>query len=154
MTFVETALLGCLQYASFTAFISSLLGMLVYKDLTSNVTSKMSSGIFSIWLSFWRKPVVSLTYDRLQMIFCVVWYIWGVTINHDLLFNVFLVANRILVFSGFPSLILSQIFLSSFSAFKIFWWYCLLIYCVFLLDHILDILQLSLFFNCGSASLL
>ena len=41
ITFIDTFLDGCLSQASLTALIPSLLGMLVYKDLTSNATSKL-----------------------------------------------------------------------------------------------------------------
>ena len=48
ITFANTVLDECLSRASLTALIPSLLEMLVYKDLTSSVTSKLS---FGMWLA-------------------------------------------------------------------------------------------------------
>ena len=42
VTFFDTVVDGCLSLASLTTLIPSLLGMLVYKDFTSSVTSKFS----------------------------------------------------------------------------------------------------------------
>ena len=41
--------------------------MLVHKDFTSNMTSKLSSAISTIRLSFWIKSFVSLTYDGISL---------------------------------------------------------------------------------------
>ena len=41
--------------------------MLVYKDFTPNVTSKLSSGTSSIWLSFWIKSFVFLAEDGISL---------------------------------------------------------------------------------------
>ena len=55
ITFVDTDLDGCLSEASLTALIPSLLRILVYKDLTPSVTSKLSFGICLILFNFVRK---------------------------------------------------------------------------------------------------
>ena len=60
ITFVDTDLDGCLSSASQTALICLLLGMLVYKDFTSSVTSKLSFGMFLIF-NFVKRVLVSRT---------------------------------------------------------------------------------------------
>ena len=138
--------------------------MLVHKDFTSNMTSKLSSAISTIRLSFWIKSFVSLTYDGISLTidcklrfdilrvctlyvcvmyivctyvyyvrtFCVrvcyvLWYIGDVTINwtdhRTTRFKYFCtLVLSILVFVGFLSLILRQLFISSVFAFQMFRW--------------------------------
>ena len=52
ITFIAAVLLGWLSQASLRAFIPSLLGMFVYSDFTSRVTSKQSFGMFVPYLIF------------------------------------------------------------------------------------------------------
>ena len=52
ITFIAAVLLGWLSQASLRAFIPSLLGMFVYSDFTSRVTSKQSFGMFVPCLIF------------------------------------------------------------------------------------------------------
>ena len=67
ISFVETVLLGCLSQTSLTAFIPPLFGMLVNKDFSSHVTSKLPSGTSSIWFRFWIKSFASLIYDSIYL---------------------------------------------------------------------------------------
>ena len=46
INFIAAALLGWLSQASLTTFIPSLIGMFVYNEFTSRVTSKQSFEMF------------------------------------------------------------------------------------------------------------
>ena len=59
--FGDTILDGCLSKASLTASIPSLLRMLVYKDLTSSITSNLSFGMCVTWFNIVKKSLVSGT---------------------------------------------------------------------------------------------
>ena len=62
-TFAATVLVVWLSYASLTAFIPSLFSMFLYSDFALGVTSKLRFGMLFTLSNFWRKSVVSLTYE-------------------------------------------------------------------------------------------